>query len=513
MAFLDLPNEIWHSICLYLDTADDLCNFRLAKNTFASVGLQYLVPKVTLLRTPKALERLTAISSHPVLRYHVKEVIYCVDTIYDHQDKERFQSYMIMFHEKFKPPGEPLLYDLSSHLESNPRIANELDKLYKETMILREGFLNYPYDQESRILQEAFSNLSQLKSLRIESDTHNKRHPKQRRWPYSTFVFLDVNILMDGCMTSASALHLPLHLENIFNAVTRSNTRLKSLGLYNLPLPLLLGYLPISKGESRPNWLASVRDLTFTTDPHATDDENHPENVAGDVNQVLKVFPGLNDLWLSISGFEGPSLFYVPFSLLFRGISVSSLRVLRLESVCCDPKALLSLLQANSVTLRDLTIINVDLECPCVRGWIDILENISLVLALHVASFSGRLTGDDTGEIFDFDGSPCRYIYCGDKIEVQEGVLSVGQVLDFLLCGKATSFGGAITSKMREEVFDDLQRQSWLRPAGPSNPDPLVVRMRHAEAFVDLTSSWENTHSTPAVPSLRLLHDELSTNY
>ncbi|KAL8642841.1 MAG: hypothetical protein Q9226_008461, partial [Calogaya cf. arnoldii] len=75
-----LAPELQHMIFAAADTGD-VPNLRLTCKSLGAIGLEYLLPEVELLFTPKSFDRLRGISEHPTLGRHVKSLVYRVDSL------------------------------------------------------------------------------------------------------------------------------------------------------------------------------------------------------------------------------------------------------------------------------------------------------------------------------------------------------------------------------------------------------------------------------------------------
>ena len=71
----ELPNEILHMICSYLDPWDIKSTLWLSKRC-AAVGLHYLIPVVHVALLQESIAKLHAFADHPVLRHHVHTVLF-----------------------------------------------------------------------------------------------------------------------------------------------------------------------------------------------------------------------------------------------------------------------------------------------------------------------------------------------------------------------------------------------------------------------------------------------------
>ena len=73
LSLLDMPNEILSLICNAL-RSEDLFAFRSAHRTLAAVGAQHMTRSICIYGTSQSLAAAAAITSHPVLKHHVKRV-------------------------------------------------------------------------------------------------------------------------------------------------------------------------------------------------------------------------------------------------------------------------------------------------------------------------------------------------------------------------------------------------------------------------------------------------------
>ena len=77
---VELPPEILHMICVALN-GRSVTDFREVCRTWAIIGAEYLIPTVYFQLHPTSFLRLEAISKHPVLRHHVRALIYEANTL------------------------------------------------------------------------------------------------------------------------------------------------------------------------------------------------------------------------------------------------------------------------------------------------------------------------------------------------------------------------------------------------------------------------------------------------
>ncbi|KAK3060057.1 hypothetical protein LTS18_009441, partial [Coniosporium uncinatum] len=66
-----LPVELIHRICAYLEQTSDICNFRLVDKAFSAVGAEYLLPEAYFFVHQDSYNHLLEIARHPHIRRSV----------------------------------------------------------------------------------------------------------------------------------------------------------------------------------------------------------------------------------------------------------------------------------------------------------------------------------------------------------------------------------------------------------------------------------------------------------
>jgi hypothetical protein len=77
---LQLPSGLLQDICSYL-SVQELRHIRSSCRRLALVGTEMLLPEVEIFYTMASLKRLEEISLHPVLRLHVRSLVYTTDRL------------------------------------------------------------------------------------------------------------------------------------------------------------------------------------------------------------------------------------------------------------------------------------------------------------------------------------------------------------------------------------------------------------------------------------------------
>ncbi|KAI4256455.1 MAG: hypothetical protein L6R42_006208 [Xanthoria sp. 1 TBL-2021] len=155
-----LAPELQHMIFAAADTCD-VPNLRLTCKYLGAVGLEYLLPEVELLFTPKSFDRLRGISEYPTLSRHVKSLMYRADSLQPCRNiLDWYQQITQAAFTRFcdsnacgpKPPEEEMWYD--SWLRDHP-----LSGLDPSTQTrLHEIWVKYQalWNQQQRLRESGF---------------------------------------------------------------------------------------------------------------------------------------------------------------------------------------------------------------------------------------------------------------------------------------------------------------------------------------------------------------------
>lgn len=76
----DLPAELLHMICVYLEPMD-VARIRTLDRIIAAVGLKYLVPQIHLIPKADSFDRLLAVAEHPLANRYVTSLFYEADLL------------------------------------------------------------------------------------------------------------------------------------------------------------------------------------------------------------------------------------------------------------------------------------------------------------------------------------------------------------------------------------------------------------------------------------------------
>ena len=73
MSVLACPDEIWRTVCLFLEV-NTFSSFRLVQRRFAVIGVEFIPRSITITMTKSSINRLVRLASHEVLRKRVEAI-------------------------------------------------------------------------------------------------------------------------------------------------------------------------------------------------------------------------------------------------------------------------------------------------------------------------------------------------------------------------------------------------------------------------------------------------------
>ncbi|MCJ1351838.1 MAG: hypothetical protein MMC33_001822 [Icmadophila ericetorum] len=150
----DLPPELLHMICDQLDTGSVL-NFRLVCQVWAAIGVEHIIPEISVQLHPKSLARLEAVSQHPVLSRYVYFLNYERNTLPEYTYEAWEKNVFCLAHLKKWP-------ELSSMDQaSKTRAYTQFQRVFKEQQQV------YRRSEDSWVLDAAIARFPQLISLSV----------------------------------------------------------------------------------------------------------------------------------------------------------------------------------------------------------------------------------------------------------------------------------------------------------------------------------------------------------
>ncbi|KAI0522282.1 hypothetical protein F5B22DRAFT_634173 [Xylaria bambusicola] len=155
----NIPAEICYIVCSFLDVTDIL-HFRLVSKLFADIGAAYMLPDVSFNLHRDDLNRLSAISLHPILSKHVESLTYFAEAIdlpkvswiefvQNHQSKMRWNG--MLRRQNNKTPSQ---------------LASEY-KRYSEAVDEQQNLIKGEWDL--RVLKEVLPRFPNLKTLHMST--------------------------------------------------------------------------------------------------------------------------------------------------------------------------------------------------------------------------------------------------------------------------------------------------------------------------------------------------------
>lgn len=319
-----LPIELLRLIFEYCD-APSVRGLRLASNTLATVGYDYLIPPhFTSVGWRDDVNRLHSIAAHDYLRSSIESVTFNFAQVdeYNARHTSFFQHWL----------QEPE--------ERNDLLQDAWTKYY-ETEERGRGLPSF--SSQGGLVEEAFKNLSKLKALEI---TYTK-------CPYDIDVLKDV-FLVRNCR-KRDRLQACKNMNVIVSAIR--HVRLSSLTIDQLPLELF------KVADDRRHWFdcarsfASLSQLSLVLDPPPNLLPQARFRAINGLGHVLQFSPNLARLSLGFHTYHNAlEKFPVRFRELFGDFAFERLTDLKLEGVSCAEPDLRSFLLRHAPTLERLRL-------------------------------------------------------------------------------------------------------------------------------------------------------------
>ncbi|KAI1424590.1 hypothetical protein F5Y12DRAFT_715166 [Xylaria sp. FL1777] len=174
----NIPIELIFAVCELLKVGDIL-NFRLVNKLFADVGATYMLHDVTFYLHREDLERLTAISLHPILSKHVTSLTYYAETLYSPKVSWR----------EFAQDHKRMRWN--SRLKNMNLTPAQLMAEYKKySDAVEEQDVLIEAEKDLRLFKRVLPRFSQLKSLTVSTGDqyYGLPYDTERKRPLSEFV-------------------------------------------------------------------------------------------------------------------------------------------------------------------------------------------------------------------------------------------------------------------------------------------------------------------------------------
>ncbi|KAK5633930.1 hypothetical protein RRF57_009644 [Xylaria bambusicola] len=176
----NIPPEIIYVVCSFLDV-ENILNFRLVGRLFADIGAAYMLPDVSFNLHREDLNRLSAISLHPVLSKHVRSLTYFaeiidlpkaswIEFVQNHQGRMRWNG--MLRRQNNKTPSQ---------------LTSEY-KRYSEAIDEQENLIEGEWDL--RVLEEVLPRFPNLKTLHMSATEpfYERCNHGQMKRPLSEFL-------------------------------------------------------------------------------------------------------------------------------------------------------------------------------------------------------------------------------------------------------------------------------------------------------------------------------------
>ncbi|RYP22712.1 hypothetical protein DL765_001562 [Monosporascus sp. GIB2] len=399
-----LSPEIIHIIASLL-SVDDLLNFRLASRSFADVGAAYLLPEVTFYAHEEELERLRAISLHPIFSRNVKSLLYIGDA--QMFPPPSFQDFVEWARE----------YNVISERDNlSPNLS--LSRLVTEYKQVEAVASNQHHVLTSRLdvacLEEVLPRLTSLRMATMSGDSKFQEdwYATPRPSPFNSTVREPYLVAQDypgGRQLEALAL-----------AIASTGCTIEHLraGTFSWkffqkdPAELKRMFTPFS------NLRGIELDISFYFDglelKNFRGEAKQLQALLGTgiIRDILSSMPHLQLMSVNASYSYRPEVVgsMAPLSPCFQpGYQWRDLQKLELRRIRCPRQELMSILELHRKTLREICLSRVDLKQT---SWRELLPWIRKTLYLHDACICGHLSGtpeDDTNP----DASPPDREYFG----------------------------------------------------------------------------------------------------
>lgn len=468
-----LSSELLHHICRQLDSASDVSSFRMVCKSFAAVGLRSLLPRLTLVTLPKAFEHLSNVANHPVLRHHVREIVFVTNALQKYRDindfaRNRPRPGRLRWAVK---PDDPhaTAADLVAHRRQYQGPEMELHeawRCYEELCMEQDG--QEKNDDGLAALQQTVAKLPRLRTVQIRQ-LRNEGKPASVIW--SKFDEFFVSCLTD---TPSKFLSTNSHLEAILRGTLAGKNALEELSLAGLDARFFLcENLDLDKTQESLEKLRKI-ELQINMEDEADSDcwdqcRQHLNECH--LSQLLRSAAELQSISITAPHVAIEDHVAI-FPEIFNDIKWSHLSCLHLVGFETTSGVLVTFLEAHAGSLRVLQLGDFKLSKQKVHEWHSFFVRICSFLHLENAQFSGHFSADFQDAIND------NYIDMGDEVE---GVpTTVGDTLRALLCHSYLE----PERDLLKDILQDLLLHGKKRLAVGFR---MEIPVRHHQYLLDIT--------------------------
>ncbi|RYP75119.1 hypothetical protein DL771_002580 [Monosporascus sp. 5C6A] len=392
-----LSSEIIHIIASLL-SVDDLLNFRLVSRSFADVGAGYLLPEVTFQAHEEELERLRAISLHPIFSRNVKSLIYIGDIRFPPSPFFNFVRDYERTREYYYPSPDLSLSQLETGYKQYEAAASNQRRVLTSRL-------------DVACLEEVLPRLTSLRMVTMSDNCrfHKGRHAKPRPTPFNrTFDVL-------GPGLTDRPFGRPLDAFLLANASARCNIEHLRAGTLPWkffdkdPAELKLIFSPFSNLRGIELYMDIIPEEHTRAGTWSELRRFRESMTKGTIRDLLSSMADLQVMSVNVECFheiEETEDFYAvaPLSHWIQpAYRWQDLQKLVLSGIECPRQELMSMLELHRETLREVCLRDVDLKQT---SWDKLLPWIRKTLYLHDACICGVLLGSSETDIIP--GGPSR---------------------------------------------------------------------------------------------------------
>ncbi|KAI1181317.1 hypothetical protein F4777DRAFT_12509 [Nemania sp. FL0916] len=381
-----IPPELVYVVCSLL-SIDDVLNFRLVNKLFADVGAAYMLPEVTFFMHREELDRLEAISLHPIFSKHVCSLVYFAETL---------GSPKVTWPEFVRQYKRQMRLNHSLMMKKRELAAHQLNPAYKEYCDAVDEQDRYiAEERDLNLLKQVLPRFPRLEGLTMSAGNFYSlgRCLSPRKKPYADFLRDDIHV---------SGLHpegkRPLDALLLANAHSPCALRTLRAG------SLHWRFFKRPERDLRPLFspLANLTaiDLCVSVDP--ADERIYEGNslrkcqrvlAKGSIRKILRSMPHLQTLAIEILNLKSEEQEKGAWlgDIIEPGFRWPNLKDLTLGGIVCNRMQLTSVLTLHKDTLKFLCLRDVALAST---SWRKLLPDIRKTLDLEDACICGDIYGE-----------------------------------------------------------------------------------------------------------------------
>ncbi|KAI1146419.1 hypothetical protein F4825DRAFT_456515 [Nemania diffusa] len=401
-----IPPEIVYVICSRLEI-DDILNFRLVNKLFADVGATYMLPNVTFYMHQEELDRLAAISLHPIFSKHVISLTHYAETVVS--PKVTWAEFL---------RDHPRRIRWNGKLREAPHQLLAQYKKYSDAVDEQDEFMKKQKDTD--VLKEVLPRFPKLQTVEMAAGHWycEKRYRVRRKTPFPEFFKQSYmsDIYPEGKRPLDALLIANAHSPCVFTNLCVKALHWRFFKRNEQELTYM--FKPLSG--------LTYLDLAISVEP--TDERIRDGNsrrkcqrvlARGGIRKILKYMPQLESLRVAIESPEDEEQGKGAWlgDVIEPGFRWGNLKTLMLGGIASNRTELMKVLMLHKRTLRSLCLQDVTLTST---SWRKLLPDIRNNLSLEEACICGEIDGefedaDDMQEAWD---DPMEYWDLSDYDDV-----------------------------------------------------------------------------------------------